>query len=94
MTFNSKLVSDSYLFFQEWYDREERKMHLSRDTSSMAENETKDIPNKITDFKDCIDPSIHCASIFLSSGPAAKKNKNDKTIKNDQDQKVLKKNNE
>jgi hypothetical protein len=45
-------VSVSYLFFQlQWYDREERKMHLSRDTSSVAENETKDIPNKITDFR-------------------------------------------
>ncbi len=31
----------SYIFFQEWYDREERRTHLSRDTSSMAENKTK-----------------------------------------------------
>jgi hypothetical protein len=35
-----------HISFQEWYNREERETHLSRDTSSMAEKNKKRIPNK------------------------------------------------
>ncbi len=57
----------SYIFFQEWYDREERETHLSRDTSSMAENKTK-IYRTNSRISGLISRFILLLSNFLSSG--------------------------